>query len=109
MSYSAIPAIRFMRSNPLSGLRDGGRSGTVGRAKQKARAVLVAAQMAFALVVLAASGLLLRSFQRLHAVRPGFVADGVGTVWLALPELRYPRDSALLRFYARLPERASQS
>jgi len=105
---SAIPAIRFMRSDPLSGLRDGGRSGTVGRHKQNARGILVAAQMAFALVVLAASGLLVRSFQRLHAVRPGFVADGVGTVWLALPELRYPGDSAVVRFYARLAERASQ-
>ncbi len=108
VACSAIPAIRFMRSNPLSGLRDGGRSGTVGRAKQNARGILVAAQMAFALVVLAASGLLLRSFQRLHAVRPGFVADGVGTVWLALPQLRYPGDSAVVRFYAQLTDRASQ-
>lgn len=105
---SAIPAVRFMRSDPLSGLRDGGRSGTAGRAKQNARGILVAAQMAFALVVLAASGLLVRSFQRLHAVRPGFVADGVGTVWLALPSLRYPGDSAVVRFYARLTERAQQ-
>jgi predicted permease len=108
VACSAIPAVRFMRSDPLSGLRDGGRSGTTGRAKQNARGILVAAQMAFALVVLAASGLLVRSFQRLHAVRPGFVAEGVGTVWLALPALRYPGDSAVVRFYARLTERASQ-
>jgi predicted permease len=97
-----------MRADPLSGLRDGGRSGTVGRHKQHARAVLVAAQMAFALVVLAASGLLVRSFQRLHAVRPGFNADQVATIWLALPSLRYPGDSAVVRFYARLTEQAAQ-
>ena len=108
MACSAIPAIRFMRSDPLSGLRDGGRSGTVGRHKQNARGILVAAQMAFALVVLAASGLLVRSFQRLHAVRPGFTADGVGTIWLSLPGIRYPGDSAVVRFYARLTERAAQ-
>src|SRR5690242_13150939 len=60
LACSAIPAIRFMRADPLSGLRDGGRAGTVGSHRQRARSALVAAQMAFALVVLAASGLLLR-------------------------------------------------
>ena len=62
--------------------------------------MLVAAQMAFALVVLAASGLLLRSFQRLHAVRPGFNADGVATLWVALPGLRYPIPQVSCEFYA---------
>lgn len=107
LACSAIPAVRFMRANPLAGLRDGGRGGTVGGHRQRARGVLVAAQMAFALVVLAASGLLLRSFQRLHAVRPGFNPDGVATLWLALPSLRYAGDSDVVRFYARLAERAS--
>ena len=100
VACSAIPAIRFMRSDALSGLRDGGRGGTVGGKRQRARAVLVAGQMALALVVLAASGLLLRSFQRLRAVHPGFNPDGVATLWLSLPSIRYPGDSsagALLR------------
>ncbi|HEX8941518.1 MAG TPA: ABC transporter permease [Gemmatimonadaceae bacterium] len=108
LACSAIPAIRFMRADALSGLRDGGRGGTVGSHRQRARSALVAAQMAFALVVLAASGLLLRSFQRLHAVRPGFTADGVATLWLALPQLRYPNDTSIVRFYAQLTERAAQ-
>jgi putative ABC transport system permease protein len=108
LACSAIPAIRFMRGDPLSGLRDGGRSGTAGREKHRARSVLVSAQMAFALVVLAASGLLLRSFQRLHAVRPGFNANGVATVWLALPSLRYPGDSSIVQFYTRLSQRVAQ-
>ena len=106
LACSAIPAIRFMRSDALSGLRDGTRGGTAGAHRQRARSVLVAAQMAMALVVLAASGLLLRSFQRLHAVRPGFSADGVATLWLAVPELRYRNDTSVARFYAQLTERA---
>lgn len=108
LACSAIPAVRFMRSDALSGLRDGTRGGTAGAKRQRARGVLVAAQMAMALVVLAASGLLLRSFQRLHAVRPGFDADGVATLWLSLPELRYPKDSSVVLFDARLTERARQ-
>ena len=108
VACSAIPAIRFMRSDALSGLRDGGRGGTSGRQRQRARGVLVAGQMALALVVLATSGLLLRSFQRLRAVHPGFNPDGVATLWLALPSIRYKGDSAVVRFYARLTERAAQ-
>jgi predicted permease len=64
--------------------------------------------MAFALVVLAASGLLLRSFQRLHAVRPGFNPDGVATLWLAIPSSRYANDSSVVRFYLQLTERLAQ-
>src|SRR5206468_9384512 len=102
---SAIPAVRFLRGDPLSGLREGGRGGTAGGRRQRSRSALVIAQVAFALVVLAASGLLLRSFQRLHAVRPGFDADGVATLWVAVPSLRYPGDSNVVRFFAQLTDR----
>ena len=108
VACSALPAIRFMRGDPLSGLRDGGRAGTAGAHRQRARSALVSAQMAFALVVLAASGLLLRSFQRLHAVRPGFNADGVATLMLALPASRYVNDTSIVRFYRQLTERTAQ-
>jgi predicted permease len=68
----------------------------------------VAAQMAFALVALAASGLLLRSFQRLHSVRPGFNPTGVATLWVSLPQVRYQRDTQVVRFYSQVVERAKQ-
>ncbi len=106
VACSTIPAIRFLRGDALSGLRDGGRGGTAGASRQRARGILVAAQMALALVALVASGLLLRSFERLHAVRPGFSPSGVATVWVSLPELRYKNDTAVVRFYANLAERA---
>ncbi len=106
IACSAIPAIRFLRGDALSGLRDGGRGGTVGASRQRARGVLVAAQMAFALVALVSSGLLLRSFERLRALHPGFNADGVATVWVSLPRLHYKNDTAVVRFYANVVDRA---
>ncbi|HEY2162731.1 MAG TPA: FtsX-like permease family protein, partial [Gemmatimonadaceae bacterium] len=106
MACSAIPAIRFLRGDALSGLREGGRGGTAGASRQRARGILVAAQMALALVALVASGLLVRSFQRLHAVQPGFNPDGVATLWVSLPQLRYKNDTAVVRFYANVVERA---
>jgi predicted permease len=108
VACSAIPAIRFMRSDTLTGLRDGGRGGTAGSSRQRARSLLVALQMALALVVLAASGLLLRTFQRLHAVHPGFNPDGVATLWVSTPGLRYPNDTLVARFYQQLVDRASK-
>jgi predicted permease len=107
VACSVIPAVRFLRSNALASLREGGRSGTAGGRRQRARSVLVAAQMAFALVVLAASGLLFRSFQRLHAVEPGFNPENVATLWLSLPPARYRTSASIVQFYATLTQRAS--
>jgi predicted permease len=105
---SVIPAVRFMRGDALSGLREGGRAGTVGGRRQRARAALVAAQMAFALVVLAASGLLMRSFQRLHAVKPGFNPDGVATMWVSLPQSRYAQPADVVRFFTSVIDRVKE-
>src|SRR5207248_67790 len=79
---SVIPALRIGRGNLAQTLREGGRSGTAGRVQQRVRGALVAAQIALALVVLAGSGLLIRTFQQLHAVRPGFDARHVMTFWM---------------------------
>jgi predicted permease len=72
-----------------STLREGGRTQTASRGQLSARSALVVAQMALAVVLLAAAGLMLRSFQRLRSVQPGFDASGVLTFELSLPYLRY--------------------
>ncbi len=105
---SLVPAVRFLRGPVYSGLREGDRGGTTGRARQRARSVLVGAQIAFALLVLATSGLLLRSFERLTSVRPGFDADGLATLWITTPHQRYPSDTAIVAFYSQLAQRAAQ-
>ena len=102
---SIVPALRIGRVDLSNALREGGRGGTAGRARQRIRTTLVAAQIALALVALASSGLLLRTFQRLNSVRPGFEAAGVGTFWVSLPGARYPNDTAATRFHAQLLDR----
>jgi predicted permease len=57
--------------------------------------------------VVAASGLLLRSYQRLHTVRPGFDPEHVATFWMSLPRPAY-NDDRIARFFANLTERASR-
>jgi predicted lysophospholipase L1 biosynthesis ABC-type transport system permease subunit len=76
---SIVPALRIGRVHLNEALREGGRGGTAGKARQRIRTGLVAAQIALALVALASSGLLLRTFQQLNAVRPGFDIERLGT------------------------------
>ena len=102
---SIVPALRIGRVELTEALREGGRGGTAGRARQRVRSTLVGAQIALALVALASSGLLLRTFQRLNAVRPGFDTEQIATFWLSLPGARYPSDTAAARFYAQLLDR----
>ena len=104
---SAIPALRIGRTRLSLALREGGRSGTAGKAQHRLRGTMVAFQIALALVVLAGSGLLLRTFQHLNAVRPGFEPANVTTYWMSLPRARYADDSSQVRFYAQLIERVS--
>jgi predicted permease len=48
---------------------------------------------------------LIRTFQQLNAVRPGFNPENLATVWMSLPAARYPNDTAVVRFYTQLLDR----
>ena len=82
VTFGSIPTIRYLGRGFSSVLRDGGRGSTEGRERHRARSMLVAGQLALALVLLVGSGLMLRSFARLRAVDPGFESEGVLTVAL---------------------------
>jgi len=87
----ALPVLRHLRGESTDGLKEGGRGGTEGRVRQRVRGALVVGQVAMALVLLAASGLLLRSFQALSHVDPGFVRpEQVLTFRVAIPDALVP-------------------
>jgi predicted permease len=73
----------------VSALKDSSRGMTISRGRHAIRGALVVAQVALAVVLLAAGGVMLRSFERLRAVRPGFDASGVIALDLSLPYARY--------------------
>ncbi|HUH13844.1 MAG TPA: ABC transporter permease [Longimicrobiales bacterium] len=70
--FGAIPLLRYGRPDLVSALKEGSRGSTGGRERHRARNGLVVAQVALALVLLVGSGLMVRSFQALRAVAPGF-------------------------------------
>jgi predicted permease len=105
LAVSLMPVLRARRVAPGVILKESSRSATVGRERQRARSALVVAQVALALVLVAGSTLMARSFAELRDVRPGFDARHVLTVRLALPDVTYPDAVATLGFYDRVLER----
>ena len=70
-------------------LREGGRGQTASRRQLSTRSALVVTQMALAVVLLAAAGLMLQSFERLRSVQPGLDASRLLTFEVSLPYARY--------------------
>jgi putative ABC transport system permease protein len=103
---SILPVLRARRVAPGVVLKESTRSATAGPQRQRARSTLVVAQVALALVLVAGSALMARSFAELRDVEPGFDARGVLTVRVALPQATYREPAAKQRFYARMVEQA---
>jgi len=85
--FGLFPALRYGSPRLVTALKEGGRGGSAGKEQHVARNALVVAQMALALVLLAGSGLMIRSFQALRSVDPGFRDPGeVLTFRVSIPE-----------------------
>jgi predicted permease len=94
------PALRGGKTGPLDALRADARAG--GGRRQRMRSVLVMIEVTASIVLLVTSGLLMRAIWRIHAVEPGFRAEGVMTLRTALPFPKYQTTAARERFYARV-------
>ncbi|MGH7647706.1 MAG: ABC transporter permease [Gemmatimonadaceae bacterium] len=99
-----IPALRGPRVPTAVLFRDLARGVTSAGRQQHTRNALVSAQVAVALVLVVASGLLARSFVRLRNVEPGFSPPNVMITRLLLPKASYQTAASRARFYARLLE-----
>ncbi len=102
MLFSLIPMARGRRSGSSLVLAGGQRSATSDRGARRLRHVLVVSQVAMATVLLVASGLMVRSVQKLSQVDIGFIPDGVLTFRVALPSAEYPTAERVARFHGAL-------
>jgi predicted permease len=74
--FGIIPVLKYAGPHLVTALRVSGRTSSHSRERHRARNVLVVVQVALALVLLVASGLMIRTFQTLRHVQPGFVRPG---------------------------------
>ncbi len=85
--FGLIPVLKFASGRIATALKEGGRASSDGRERHRARNVLVVGEVALALVLLIGSGLMIRTFQAMRHVAPGFVnPEDVVTFRLSLPE-----------------------
>ena len=105
--FAAAPAFLASGTDPNTTLKEAGATATPGRRRLGARRALVAGEVALAAMLLVAAGLLLRSFQRLHRIDPGFRTSDVVTLDFSLNGATYPTAQAVAQFHTALDERVA--
>lgn len=103
-----VPAFAALRTNVNATLKEGGRTGSEGGGHAWLRSSLVVAEIAIALVLLTASFLLLRSFQKMRSVDLGYRADHLTTALYSLPQKQYTTQSQVDTFDRELLDRLNQ-
>jgi predicted permease len=99
------PGLESMQTNVLDSLRDGSHASGAGRVQSRARSALVMAEVGLAMLLLVASGLLLRSLSKTLAVDPGFEPTHALTSSLSLPAHEYSTQQKVNSFFAELQRR----
>ena len=102
--FGLAPAWQASRATISSVLKEGGRTSTAAGGRW-IRSGLLVAEVAMSLVLLVGAALLLRSFERLIHVDPGFRPEQVLAFRVALPNNAYPQDHHKIAFFSRLMER----
>ncbi len=103
--FGLVPAFQASKPDLQDALKDGGRTGSEGGRRNFVRSVLVVFEVAVALMLLIAAGLLIRSFGRLQDVNPGFNPQNVLSMQLSLPRSKYAENNQLSAFFDQALER----
>jgi len=84
-----IPAFRVSSANPGDAMKLEGRGSTAGRGRQRLVAILVAAEVAMTLMLLIATGLMVKSANHLWQIDPGFDPHNLLTMTISLPNNKF--------------------
>jgi len=83
--FGLVPALQAANPSQVENLREGGRGSGLGRRHSRLSRVLAVSELALSIVLLAGTGLLLRSFWRVLEVHPGFNPAHLATVQIWIP------------------------
>jgi len=105
MLFGLAPAIQISRAELYESLKEGSHGSIGGRRSQFTRSALVICEVAFSLLLLVCSGLLIRSFYLLMSEDLGIDPDNVLTAQVWLPESHYPAGPPVMNFYQQAIDR----
>ena len=109
--FGVAPVWRALKVDLNTSLKAGGRGGQrdggLHLRRHRLRGLLVVSELALSLVLLIGAGLLVRSFARLQAVPPGFVADHVLTMQVAATNPKYREDKPTAALFHQIEERTA--
>ena len=107
--FGIAPALQLANTDlQTATLREEGRGSSAGHLRSRMNSLLVIGQVALSLVLLIAAALLLRSYERLLQVDPGFDAHNVLTMNLSLPTVKYARGAQQADFFDEVLRRVQQ-
>ncbi|HTC32754.1 MAG TPA: ABC transporter permease [Bryobacteraceae bacterium] len=96
--FGLIPALKYAGPRIANALRSAGRTSSVSRERHRTRDVLVVAQVALALVLMVSAGLMIRTFQALRTVAPGFTApEQLQTMRISIPDSLVSKPEQVIR------------
>ena len=109
MLFGLIPVLKFAKPQLAGALKEGGRLSSAGRERHRARNTLVVAEIALAVILLVASGLMIRTFLAMRQVDPGFRdPSSVLTLRVAIPESMIADHYQAARMHRQIGERIAQ-
>ena len=108
MLFGLAPALELSRPELTRALKEGGRTGTVGRSQQRFRDSLAVAQVALSVTLVVGALLLVRSFAELQRVDLGFDRRDALTFRVGVPQGRYPQSRDVLAFFETLHARIAE-
>ncbi len=104
--FGSIPALKYLGPQLQTALRAGGRSASSSKERHRARNVLVVVQVALALVLLVGSGLMIRTFQAMRRVQPGFTQpEQLQTLRISIPESQVKSGEGTIRMEQAIVDR----
>jgi putative ABC transport system permease protein len=106
LMFGAIPVLRHARPSINRSLRASGRTSSDSRERHRTRSALVVVQVALAMVLLVASGLMIRTFVAMRQVEPGFTnADRLQLVTLAIPGAQVRESDRVFQMHTEIRDR----
>jgi predicted permease len=102
-----LPAHKLSTADIQEGLREAGRTASQSYNRTRARRLLIAGEVAIAVMLVICAGVMIRTLDELMKIDVGFRTDKVLALFMSLPEAEYEEPEAVKSFYRNLEERAA--